>query len=192
VDTASPPAPAPKKRSRLWPKLLVGFLGLLGILAIVIASQPTDYMVYRTALIDAPPDRVVKHVGDFKNWDAWSPWAKRDPNMTQQISDPSGGVGATYSWSGNSDVGKGKMTIVGIKENAEVNIKLEFLEPFPSEADTAFAVRNERGKSVVTWRMQGKHDFISKAFCLVMDMDAMIGGDFEQGLAKLKEVVETK
>ncbi len=163
----------------------------IAALAAVIAYQPEDFTVTRSAEFSAPPDKVFTHINDFHNWEAWSPWAKMDPGMTTTYSGPSAGPGASYGWEGNSEVGKGTMKIIESLPNESVKIDLEFLEPFAAKHLTEFTLRPAASCTNVTWTMSGKNDFIAKAFCLVVDMDKMLGSDFEKGLAQLKNTVES-
>ena len=170
--------------------LAVVVLGLV-IIVVMITMQPDQYTVTRNASYNAPPEKLFEQVNDFHKWDAWSPWAKLDPAMKSFHSGSDSGKGAVYEWSGNDDVGRGKMTIAESRPSDLVKIDLEFMEPFASKAVTEFAFKPDGPKTNVTWSMKGDHNFVSKAFCLVMDMDKMIGGDLEKGLAQLKPVVET-
>ena len=173
-------------------KILIGLaLVVAGFIAYV-STRPDTYHVERQALLTAPPEAVYAALADFKTFTQWSPWQKRDPAMRTTLSTPSGGVGATYAWEGNKDVGKGKMTITEATAPSRVRQKLEFLEPFASQADTSFDLAPEgTGATKVVWSMDGKANFMSKAMSVFMDMDKMIGKDFEQGLANLKRVVES-
>jgi hypothetical protein len=169
-------------------------LGLaLALLAFVgfVASRPSTYRVERTSTIAAPAERVFAQLDDFRAWAAWSPWEKLDPNMKKTFSGPERGKGASYAWQGSGDVGKGKMTIVEHHPPTHVGCKLEFIEPFTSTARTDFSLSaNADGSTLVTWSMDGQNDFLGKLFGVFMDMDAMIGADYEKGLAQLKTVVE--
>lgn len=175
-------------------KIILGALALIVIVVVVFcavaAMQSDELTVTRTATFNAAPDRVFEHVNDFHKWGAWSPWAKLDPAMKTTYSGPASGVGSSYAWVGNSDVGEGKMTITGSKPGAEVAIDLDFIKPFESKNITVFTLKPDGGKTTVTWKMSGKKNFISKAMCLVMDMDKMIGTDFEKGFAQMKPIVE--
>lgn len=175
-------------------KLLLAVLGLviigIAVFCIVVAMQPAQFKVTRSAAINATPDVVFAQVNDFQKWGAWSPWDKRDPNMKRTISTPSYGNGAFYQWSGNDDVGEGKMTIADTKPNEDVKIDLEFLKPFAQKSVIDFTFKPDGTKTNVTWTMSGENNFMSKAFGLIMDMDKMIGPDFEKGLAQLKTVAE--
>jgi hypothetical protein len=158
--------------------------------AVVVALQPSHYQVQRSATMNAPAAVVFNQVNDFHKWDAWSPWAKLDPNMKTTHEGPAAGTGAVYSWVGNSDVGEGKMTITDSKPADLVKIKLEFIKPFAATSDTVFTFRPQGNQTAVTWTMDGENNFIGKAFCMFMNMDKMVGGDFEKGLAQMKTVAE--
>ena len=160
------------------------------VLCVVIAMQPADFTITRSTEINASTDKVFELVNDFHKWDQWSPWAKLDPNMKVTYSGADSGVGAEYSWSGNDEVGEGKMTIKSNHPPKQIVINLEFIKPFAAKNLTGFDFRAEGEKTNVTWSMIGKKNFMTKAFCLVMDMDKMVGGDFEKGLAQMKTVAE--
>src|SRR6185503_7295788 len=67
------------------------------------------------------------------------------------------------------------------------------IEPFQSQSSVTFTMAPETPTTTkVTWAMDGKHNFVSKAFSVVKPMDGMIGKDFEDGLAGLKKVAEAK
>ena len=166
--------------------LLVAFLG-------VVATRPDSYHVERSTEVKAAPEAVFATVGDLKTFPQWSPWQKRDPNVKTTISSPSTGVGATYAWEGNKDVGKGRMTITESTAPVRTREKLEFIEPFASVAEASFEIKPAgAGGSTITWSMDGKNNFMGKAFSLFMDMDKMIGKDFEDGLASLKKLIESQ
>lgn len=171
-------------------KILLAVVAVLAVLAVVVAMQPPEYQVTRSASIHAPANVVFDQINDFHQWPAWSPWGKLDPNMHTTFSGPSAGAGAIYSWVGNKDVGEGRMTILESRPSEFVRIRLEFLKPFPSVANTEFTVKPEAGGVTVAWLMNGEKGFIEKAICMVQSMDKLIGPDFEKGLAQLKTVAE--
>lgn len=172
-------------------KILAGLLIVVCALFGIIALQPSEYRVVRSASIAAPPETVFAQVNDFRKWESWSPWAKLDPNMKLTFDGPSSGQGAKYAWAGNSDVGEGSMTILQSTVNELIRIKLDFIAPFASTATNEFVFKPEGGGTRVDWIMTGSNDLLSKAFCFFMGgMDKMIGPDFEKGLAKLKTVTE--
>ena len=168
----------------------LGLAAVIVVLLIVIATRPSTYRVERHATIAAPVDLVFAQVKDFRKWEAWSPWGKLDPAMKTTFGGTQGEVGAVYEWEGNDDVGAGRMTLTAIKPNERVDIKLEFVKPFESRADNGFMVASAGSDTKITWFMTGENNFMGKAFGLFMDMDQMIGKDFEKGLADMKKVAE--
>lgn len=173
-------------------KLLIGLGVLLAVFLVVVATRPDSYTVSRSVEMAAPPAMVFAQVNDFHKWGAWSPWAKLDPNQKTTFGGAESGTGATYAWEGNDDVGAGRMTIEDSSPDAKVKIKLEFLKPFPSNADTSFTFEAAGAGTKATWTMEGHNNFMSKAFGLFVSMDSMIGKDFEKGLAQMKTVAEAE
>lgn len=171
-------------------KILIGILSLIVLLVIVIAIQPARFRITRSATISAPADQVFAQINDLHQWNGWSPWAKLDPNMKTTFEGPSSGEGASYVWSGNDDVGEGKMTITESRPSELVRIDLEFIRPFAAKNDTEFVLAPEGDQTKVTWSMSGTNGFMAKAFSLLMNMDKMVGADFEKGLAAMKTIVE--
>jgi uncharacterized protein YndB with AHSA1/START domain len=181
-----------RKKFPLFVKILIGIAVVVLVLVVVVAVQPSEYRVVRTATIAAPPAAVFEQVNDFHKWEAWSPWAKLDPEAKETHEGPPAGEGAIMKWSGNAEVGEGSMTILESQPPERIKIKLAFLKPFEATATTLFKFEPEGEGTKVTWDMSGQNNFIGKAMCLVMDMDKMLGGQFEQGLANIKSVVEEK
>jgi uncharacterized protein YndB with AHSA1/START domain len=172
-------------------KILIGLALIIIVFLIVVALQPADFRITRAATIAAPPADVFPHVNDFHKWRAWSPWEKRDPDMERTYDGPSAGEGSKYTWAGNSEVGEGRMTITESRPGELIRIKLEFLKPMSATNTTAFTFKPEGDGTVVTWDMSGKNNFMGKAFSLFVNMDKMVGDDFETGLANLKSVAES-
>jgi hypothetical protein len=173
-------------------KVLIGVAVLLLVFVIVVAIQPAQYRVVRSTTIAAPQPAVFEHVNDLHKWETWSPWAKLDPGMKVTYEGAPAGTGATYHWTGNNKVGEGHMLITESRPSDLVRIKLDFIKPFASTADTEFTFKPEANQTAVSWTMTGKKNFISKAFGLFMNMDKMIGADFEKGLGQLKATAESK
>ena len=171
-------------------KILIGLAVVLVVLVVIIALQPSHYRVERSATMNAPATVVFAQVNDFHKWNAWSPWAKIDPAMKQTFEGAPAGTGAVYAWSGNKDVGEGRMTISESHPSDLIKIKLEFIRPFAATNATDFIFKPQGDQTAVTWTMSGDNNFIGKAFSLFMNMDKMVGGDFEKGLAQLKSVAE--
>ncbi|MFN0197661.1 MAG: SRPBCC family protein [Planctomycetaceae bacterium] len=173
----------------LIPILII--LGAILILFIVIvAMQPAAFRIERSTTIAAPPAVVFPFVNDFHNWIAWSPWEKIDSTMTKTFDGPASGTGAKYSWSGNKKVGEGRMTILESRANEIIRIKLEFLKPFVATNTAEFTFVPEGTQTRIVWAMTGQNNFMMKGFNLLMNMDKLVGGDFEKGLASMKAAVE--
>ncbi len=176
-------------------KILIALAVLLAIVAVfagVVAMQPSEYHIVRSATISAPASDVFAQVNDFHHWEAWSPWAKLDPAAKNTFEGPSAGPGAIFKWSGNDEVGEGMMTLLDSKPDELIRIKLDFVRPFEDTCTVEFTFQPQTDKTLVTWSMSGRNNFIGKFFCLFMDMDKMVGGDFEKGLASMKSVAEAK
>ena len=171
-------------------KILIGIGVVLIVFLLIVALQRADYRIVRTATVAAPAAAVFAQVNDFHNWEAWSPWAKLDPAVKQSFDGASAGTGAIYSWTGNDKVGEGRMTLTESHTNDLVRIKLEFIKPFASVCDTEFTFKPDGNQTAITWSMTGTNNFVAKAFCLFMNMDKTVGGDFEKGLAQMKSVAE--
>lgn len=170
--------------------IVVTLLALVALLAGFVAMQPAEFTITRSATIDAPPAEVFKHVNDLHLWQAWSPWANLDPAAKATFEGPSAGEGAIFKWSGNDEVGEGSMEIIESRPNDLIRIKLAFVRPFEDTSTSQFEFKPQGDGTAVTWRMFGRKNFISKAVCLFMDMDKMLGGQFEEGLANLDAAVK--
>jgi uncharacterized protein YndB with AHSA1/START domain len=172
-------------------KILIGIALIVAVFVVVVALQPSDFRIARTATIAAPASGVFAQVNDFRKWEAWSPYDKIDPALQRTYSGAPAGVGAIYEWVGNKNVGEGKATITDSRPNELVQIQLDFLKPFAATNIAEFSLTPQDGQTTITWSMTGHKNFMFKAVGLFMNMDKMVGGQFEQGLAQLKTLVET-
>lgn len=153
-------------------------------------NDRNTFTVERSAEVVAPVDRVYGALVDFHEWVHWSPWEGRDPEMARTYRGPDVGVGAVYEWKGNRKVGSGRMEIVDADPPTGLGIRLEFLKPFKARNMTRFTLEPVGDATRVTWTMTGAKTFMSKVMGIFMSMDKMVGGDFDQGLAKLKAHLE--
>jgi hypothetical protein len=173
-------------------KIILGLVVVIGALAAFVATRPSEFAVTRSATFAAPAATVFAQVNELKKWEAWSPWAKKDPQSKSTYAGPAAGKDASMTWAGNKDVGEGRMTIVESKANELVRFKLEFFKPFEATNEAQFTFKGEGDRTALTWTMTGRNNFIGKAMCLFFDMDKMVGGDFESGLQAIKGIVEKK
>jgi len=170
--------------------LLVLLVVVVGFVLFV-SSRPSQFRVERSASVSAPPSTVYAQIADFHQWPAWSPWEHIDPAMTKKLSGSDSGNGAVYEWTGNDKVGQGRMTITDAQPGQKVVIRLEFMKPFSATNITTFALSPEAAGTHVSWVMEGRNNFVAKCMGLFMSMDKMVGGDFDRGLASLKQVSES-
>jgi hypothetical protein len=170
----------------MWIKILIAVVVVIALLVVIVAMRPSTFRVERAATIAAPAEVVFDKVNNLRTWGAWSPWEKKDPDMKRTYGGPPSGVGSTYAWAGDGNVGEGRMTIERSERPSLVQIKLEFFKPFEGTNTATFNFTPDAGGTKVTWVMDGRYNFITKGVSMFMDMDKMIGNDFEAGLAALK------
>jgi uncharacterized protein YndB with AHSA1/START domain len=168
--------------------LALAFIAIIFI--IVITGRPDEFTVTRAASIAAPPERIFPHVNDLHKWEAWSPWAKLDPNAKNTFSGADAGAGAAMAWEGSKKVGAGQMTITESQPSGLIRFRLDFQKPMQATNTAEFTFRTEGNQTIVTWNMAGKNSLMGKIFGLFMDFEKMCGGQFEKGLASLKAVAE--
>jgi len=162
--------------------LLAGLLGFA-------ATRPDTFRYQRTASINAPPQKILPLILDFHNWTYWSPWEKLDPALRRTYGGAASGKGAVYEWEGNKKAGQGRMEITEASPS-KVLIKLDFLKPFEAHNTAEFNLEPRGDATTITWAMYGPNPFIAKVMCLFVNMDKMVGKDFEAGLANLKAAAE--
>lgn len=173
-------------------KILIGIAVIVILLVIFIATRPNTFSYTRSATMSASPAAVFAHVNDFHKWEAWSPWAKMDPNAKSVFEGPSSGVGAKFHWDGDRNVGAGNMTITESVPNDHIRIRLEFIRPFAGVNDTLFTFKPTGDKTNVNWTMSGKYNFMSKAVGLIVDCEKMVGTQFEKGLVNMEAVAKAE
>jgi hypothetical protein len=162
----------------------------IALVLIVAARQPDEFRVSRSTVLPAAASVVFPHVNELRKWETWSPWARLDPDAKSTFEGPAAGTGAVMRWAGNKNVGEGSMTITDSRANELVRFRLEFLKPFKATNTAEFEFRPQGDQTHVTWSMYGENNFMSKVISLFINCEKMVGGQFEQGFANLKEVVE--
>lgn len=165
-------------------------VGALVAVLLFAATRPDSFRVERSITVQAPPDKVFALINDFRRWPEWSPWEKLDPQMKRTFGGAASGPGAVYAWEGNDEVGAGRMEILEAQPGAKVSIKLDFLRPFEGHNTADFTLQAAGTATGVRWAMHGPSPFVTKLMGVFVDMDRMIGKDFEAGLAQLKAVAE--
>lgn len=165
-------------------------VGAVVVVLLLAARKPDSFVVQRSTVINAPADRIFPLINDYRQWTAWSPYETKDPQMKRTFGPVTAGKGATYAWEGDSNVGAGNMTIVESTPPSKVGIRLVMVKPIAADNDVSFTLTPQGGGTGVTWAMQGAVPFFAKIIHVFFDMDKMVGGDMEAGLAKLKSVAE--
>lgn len=156
-------------------------------------NAKNTFMLQRSVTIAASAAAVFEHLVDLRKWQEWSPWEGIDPNMVRTYSGAESGVGAVYEWTGNRKVGAGRMTVVEVDVPNSLGIRLEFIKPFKATNMAQFELLpvSTGGETQVTWSMTGKKTLMTKVMGIFKSMDAMVGPDFEKGLAQLKAAAES-
>ena len=162
---------------------------IAGVL-IFAATKPDVFRVERKATIQAPPEKVFVLINDFKQWGPWSPWEKKDPAMKRTFGTTTAGKGATYAWEGNKDVGRGRMEIIDSVMPSRIRLKLDFIQPFEAHNMVTFTLAPQGNITEVSWAMEGPVPYFAKIIHVFINMDTMVGKDFEAGLAGLKALAE--
>ena len=170
---------------------LVALVGLGGLLAFA-STRPDRFRIERSAEINAPASVVFAKINDFRQWSQWSPYEKLDPGMKKTYTGAAAGPGAVYAWSGNGKAGEGRMTVLESKPGEFVTLKLEFFKPFAATNQAVFRLVPSEGGTRVTWSMEGENSLMGKTISLFMNMDELVGKDFEQGLANLNGVAQAE
>jgi uncharacterized protein YndB with AHSA1/START domain len=175
-------------------KIILISLGVVLLIVVgvvgVIAMQPAEYRVTRSTVVDVPPDQLFRQVNDFRQWEEWTPWAALDPDAKVSFEGAESGEGAVFRWSGNAEIGEGSMTILESQPPERILIKFDMVRPFPDTSTTEFTFQPQGKGTAVSWSMYGENNFAEKAACLFMDLDSILGSQFEQGLARMKSAAE--
>jgi uncharacterized protein YndB with AHSA1/START domain len=172
-------------------KAFVVVIVLVATFLLFVAMQPSEFCIQRSIVIAAPAEKIFPYINDLHKHGLWSPWEKLDPSMKKTFAGSPSGIGSIYSWEGTDKVGVGSMTIVDSQPNKKVSMNLEFLKPFKAANHVEFAFKPQAEGTAVSWSMSGHKQFLQKIFCSFMNMDKMVGSEFEKGLAQLKTVVES-
>jgi hypothetical protein len=163
----------------------------IAIVLILAATKPDTFSVQRAAAVKAPPEKIFPLINDFHQWGTWSPWEGKDPGMKRTYSGTASGRGAVYAWDGNKNVGSGRMEILDASSPSKIVIKLDFFKPFEAHNTAEFSVLPQGdGATNISWVMHGPAPFMSKIMQVFMNIDKMVGKDFEIGLSNLKKLTE--
>jgi uncharacterized protein YndB with AHSA1/START domain len=171
---------------------IVAVILAIAIAAILVlaATKPNTLRVQRAIDIKAPAEKIFPLISDFHQWRSWSPYETKDPAMKRTYSGTDSGKGAAYAWDGNKNVGSGRMEILETSAPQKIVIKLDFFTPFEGHNTAEFTMLPQGNGTHVTWVIYGPANFMSRLIQVFMNLDNMIGKDFEAGLANLKKLTE--
>lgn len=172
-------------------KFLKWVLAMLALLGVVLVGGslllPAQTQVERSVLIERPVTEVFATLNSFRRFNQWSPWFAADPQAKYDYSGPADGVGAGMQWSGNRAVGSGSQKILESVPNQKVVVALDF---GGSAATATYTLTPEGAATRLSWRFESEHGFNPFNRWMGLLFDKMIGGDFERGLASLKQLLE--
>ena len=171
---------------------LYAIAALAGLMVLIVsggALRSSDYTIARSLLIAATPQQLFPYINNLKKFQEWNPYKDKDPQARNEFSGPEAGLGAVFHWSGNAQVGEGIMTILDSIPDGKVSLDLKFLKPFPGHNMVDFTLAPQPGGTLVTWSMKGKFALVPKIVGLFINLDKMIGADFENGLQRLKKLI---
>ena len=171
--------------------ILFGLAVVIAGILVYAATRPDTFRVERTTSIEAPPEKIFPLIDDLRSGEQWSPYYRKDPAMRGTYSGPASGVGATFDFAGNKDVGSGRVSITGSSPHGKVTMRLQMFKPFAADNVVEFTLVPRGQATDVTWAMQGRQPYVAKVMCLFFDMDKMVGTDFAAGLASHKAIVES-
>lgn len=162
------------------------FLTLIIIYIILAFFGPKNYLVERSIKIDAPKDIVFEQISKFGNWENWSPWKEKDSTADYILDGEDGVIGTKYEWTGNPEItGKGSMIINELIPNEKFGYDLAFTEPWEMRSKGAFELKGDDESTNLRWYDKGNIPFMQRPFMLFMDLEEMMGPDFERGLEKI-------
>ena len=170
--------------------VVVAIVVSIAVVLVIAATRPDTFRVARSTRIKAPPEAIFPLIEDFRNWSAWSPYETRDPAMKRSFGATTRGKGAEYAWEGNRNVGSGRMEITHSSAPSKLALDLHMLTPMKADNAVEFTLAPQGDATDVTWAMDGRVPYFAKIVHMVIDMDRMVGRDFEAGLAKLKAATE--
>jgi hypothetical protein len=172
-------------------KLIAGVLiAGIAIVLLLAATKPDVFQVRRSASIKAPPEKIYPLINDLHRFAVWPPYEQKDPAMKRNYIGAESGVGAAYEWDGNKNVGAGRIEIADTSPPSNVKLQLDMFKPFEAHNLVEFTLEPQGDITMVTWSMRGRVPYLAKIVHVVFDMDKMVGGDFETGLANLKAIAE--
>jgi hypothetical protein len=171
-------------------KIVIAVAVIVAAILIYAAIQPDSFRVERSASIKASPEKIFPLINDLHRWEAWSPWERVDPAIKRTYGGAESGVGAVYEWSGNREIGQGRVEIIESLPPSRVVLKIDFITPVEAHNTVEFTIVEQGDSTEVTQAMYGPSPYLSRLIGLCFSMDNMIGQKYEEGLAGMKSIAE--
>lgn len=174
----------------MFKKIIISLLVIVGLFLVYVALQPSDMHISRELLIKSAPEVIFPYINNSKKANDWMPWAEIDPQAKMNYSGPEEGVGSTSNWDSSGQMGTGQAVVVESVPNQVVKTELTYTKPMVMSQLSTISLLPSGEGTVVRWEVTGKNKFVGRLFCVFMNMDKVVGGQFEQGLSKLKAITE--
>ncbi|HLO97319.1 MAG TPA: SRPBCC family protein [Fimbriimonas sp.] len=169
--------------------ILYVILGLIALFLIYVASRPAEFTLERSRTINAPASKIYPLIGDFRNWEKWSPWLEMEPDAKLTYGNTTSGVGGTYRWDGKK-TGSGSATCVEETPPTMFRISLAFEKPMKAVNDVVYCLSENANGTTVKWSMSGSNNFMGKLFAVIFSLEKMVGPQFDRGLELLDKAVQ--
>ena len=170
--------------------LLYVLLALVVIGVILGLVGPKTYDVHRSKVIAASPAQVWPYVSNWEKINMWSPWVRMDTTLKLEYAGQQGSVGSKYSWD-SKKMGSGEQTITALDPNRSLEAELKIKMYGESTSKTSIMLHDTAGGTEVTWGMKGENNFMGRIMSSLMNMDKMIGKEYEKGLNSLDSLMAT-
>ncbi|MCX6119129.1 MAG: SRPBCC family protein [Proteobacteria bacterium] len=173
-------------------KILLALWAVMTALVLVAGFKPAEYTISRKIEIKASAEQIFPFLNHSQKANSWMPWTESDPQLQMSYDGPEEGVGSKASWKSSGKMGVGSSEVIESVPLKLVRSKLTYLEPMNMEQEATTTIENAHGLTIVTWSVTGKNSFLGRLASIFINMDQIVGSEFEKGLVKLKSIVEPK
>lgn len=174
----------------MFVKIMIAVAIIVAGILITAGLQSPDYLITRTISINATPETIFPHLNSAQKSYDWMPWKAMDSQIQMNFSGPEEGPGSKASWSSPGEMGTGNSVVTESNFNKNVKVDIEYEKPVQMTQKSEFSMQPSANGTLVAWSVTGTNSFIGRVVCLFMNMDKMVGENFEKGLANLKTKIE--
>jgi len=171
---------------------IASFVGalLLGF-ATYVYFLPAEKTISREIVIQAPPESLFPMINHSKKMNDWMPWLESDPGVKMVFSGPDEGVGSKSEWDSPGKMGTGSAVVMESNLNQSVKTQLTYTKPIAMSQVAEVTLTPTQGGTKVTWSVECHNSFFFRLMGVLLNVDKMVGGEFEKGLNKLKLIAES-